>query len=157
MTERKGTPIPTADLPGLIGTEIGVSRWFTLDQARIDAFADITEDRQFIHIDPELAKQTPFGGTIAHGFLTVSLLSAMTYDAVPPLKGVTMGVNYGFDKLRFIAPVPSGSKVRGRFKLFSAEDKGSGRWLLKHEVTVEIEGLDKPALIAEWLGMQMVE
>lgn len=156
MTERKGTPIPTADLPGLIGTEIGVSRWFTLDQARIDAFADITEDRQFIHIDPELAKQTPFGGTIAHGFLTVSLLSAMTYDAVPPLEGVTMGVNYGFDKLRFIAPVPSGSSIRGRFKLLSAEDKGNGRWLLKHEVTVEIEGLEKPALIAEWLGMQMV-
>ncbi len=156
MTERKGTPIPTADLPGLIGTEIGVSRWFELDQGRIDAFAEITEDRQFIHIDPEAARATPFGGTIAHGFLTVSLLSAMTYDAVPPLEGVTMGVNYGFDKLRFIAPVPSGSKIRGRFRLLSAEDKGGGRWLLKHEVTVDIDGLEKPALIAEWLGMQMV-
>ena len=156
MTERKGTPIPTADLPGLIGTEIGVSRWFELDQGRIDAFAEITEDRQFIHIDPEAARATPFGGTIAHGFLTVSLLSAMTYDAVPPLEGVTVGVNYGFDKLRFIAPVPSGSKIRGRFRLLSAEDKGGGRWLLKHEVTVDIDGLEKPALIAEWLGMQMV-
>ena len=155
-TERKGTPIPIADLPGLIGEEIGVSRWIEIDQARIDAFADITEDRQFIHVDPEAAKATPFGGTIAHGFLTLSLLSAMSYDAVPPLEGVAMGVNYGFDKLRFLAPVMSGSRVRGRFRLLSAEDKGGGRWLLKQEVTVEIDGAEKPALIAEWLGMQVV-
>ena len=155
-TERKGTPTPVADLPGLVGQEIGVSRWIMVDQARIDAFAEITEDRQFIHIDPEAAKATPFGGTIAHGFLTLSLLSAMTYDAVPPLEGVVMGVNYGFDKLRFLAPVRAGSNVRGRFRLLSVEDKGGGRWLLKHEVTVEIEGADKPALIAEWLGMQVV-
>ena len=145
-----------SDLQSLIGTEIGVSRWILVDQARIDAFAEITEDRQFIHIDPDAAAQTPFGGTIAHGFLTLSLLSAMTYDAVPPLEGVVMGVNYGFDKLRFLAPVPTGSNVRGRFKLLSIEDKGGGRWLLKHEVTVEIEGAGKPALIAEWLGMQVV-
>jgi acyl dehydratase len=145
-----------ADLADLIGTELGVSRWFEIDQARIDAFAEITEDRQFIHVDPEAAKATPFGGTIAHGFLTLSLASAMTYDAVPPLEGVVMGVNYGFDKLRFLAPVPVGSRIRGRFRLLSAEDKGNGRWLLKHELTVEIEGSEKPALIAEWLGMQMV-
>lgn len=150
------TPTPVARLPELIGQEVGVSRWIEVDQARIDAFADITEDRQFIHIDPERARATPFGGTIAHGFLTLSLASAMSYDAVPPLEGVVMGVNYGFDKLRFLAPVPAGSRVRGRFKLLSAEDKGGGRWLLKHELTVEIEGGDKPALIAEWLGMQMV-
>jgi acyl dehydratase len=150
------TPTPVARLPELIGQEVGVSRWIEVDQARIDAFADITEDRQFIHIDPERARATPFGGTIAHGFLTLSLASAMSYDAVPPLEGVVMGVNYGFDKLRFLAPVPAGSRVRGRFKLVSAEDKGGGRWLLKHELTVEIEGGDKPALIAEWLGMQMV-
>ena len=155
-TERQGLPTPVADLPGLIGQEVGVSRWITVDQARIDAFAEITEDRQFIHIDPVAAAQTPFGGTIAHGFLTLSLMSAMTYDAVPPLRGVVMGVNYGFDKLRFLAPVPAGSNIRGRFKLLSAEDKGGGRWLLKHEVTVEIEGAEKPALIAEWLGMQVV-
>ena len=111
MTERKGLPTPVADLAGLIGQEIGVSRWITVDQARIDAFAEITEDRQFIHIDPVAAAHTPFGGTIAHGFLTLSLLSAMTYDAVPPLEGVVMGVNYGFDKLRFLAPVPAGSVV----------------------------------------------
>ena len=155
-TERKGTPTPVADLAGKVGTEVGVSRWITVDQARIDAFAGITEDRQFIHIDPEAAAATPFGGTIAHGFLTLSLLSAMTHDAVPPLEGVTMGINYGFDKLRFLAPVPAGSQVRGRFKLLSAEDKGGGRWLIKHEVTVEIDGADKPALVAEWLGMQVV-
>jgi len=150
----------TSDLQSLIGTEIGVSKWILVDQARIDAFAEITEDRQFIHIDPVAAKQTPFGGTIAHGFLTLSLASAMSYDAVRPLDGVMMGVNYGFDKLRFLAPVPAGSRIRGRFKLLSAEDKGAAggvtRWLLKHELTVEIEGADKPALIAEWLGMQMV-
>ena len=149
------------DLPSLIGQEVGVSRWITVDQARIDAFARITEDEQFIHVDPEAAKATPFGGTIAHGFLTLSLASAMSYDALAPLDGVVMGVNYGFDKLRFLAPVPAGSKVRGRFKLLSAEAKGADdgvtRWLLKHELTVEIDGGDKPALIAEWLTMQVVK
>lgn len=146
----------TDELQDLIGREVGVSKWFEVTQARIDAFADCTEDRQFIHVDPEAAKATPFGGTIAHGFLTLSLASAMSYDAVSPLDGVVMGVNYGFDKLRFLAPVPAGSRVRGRFKLLSAEDRGGGRWLLKHELTVEIEGGEKPALMAEWLGMQMV-
>jgi len=150
-----------SDLPSLIGQEVGVSRWIEVDQARIDAFARITEDEQFIHVDPERAATTPFGGTIAHGFLTLSLASAMSYDAVPPLDGMVMGVNYGFDKLRFLAPVRAGSRVRGRFRLLSAEDKGSQdgvtRWLLKHELTVEIEDADKPALIAEWLGMQMAK
>lgn len=150
-----------SDLLSLIGQEVGVSRWITVDQARIDAFARTTEDEQFIHVDPERARATPFGGTIAHGFLTLSLASAMSYDALAPLDGVVMGVNYGFDKLRFLAPVPAGSKVRGRFKLLSAEAKGADdgvtRWLLKHELTVEIEGADKPALIAEWLTMQMAK
>ena len=154
------TPVAPSALSGLIGTEVGVSDWITVDQARIDAFADITEDRQFIHVDPEAAKATPFGGTIAHGFLTLSLLSRMSFDGVAPLEGVVMGVNYGFDKVRFLAPVPSGARVRARFKLLGADDKGANggvaRWLLKHEVTVEIEGGDKPALIAEWLGMQVV-
>ena len=143
-------------LQGLIGQEVGVSRWIEVSQARIDAFADCTEDHQFIHVDPEAARATPFGGTIAHGFLTLSLASAMSYDAVRPLDGVVMGVNSGFDKLRFLAPVPAGSRIRGRFRLLAADDKGQGRWLLKHELTVEIEGGDKPALIAEWLGMQMI-
>lgn len=146
-----------SELQGLIGQEVGLSKWFDVTQARIDAFADCTEDHQFIHVDPEAAKATPFGGTIAHGFLTLSLASAMSYDAVAPLDGVVMGVNYGFDKLRFLAPVPAGSRIRGRFKLLSADDRGDGRWLLKHELTVEVEGGDKPALIAEWLGMQMTQ
>lgn len=145
-----------SELQYLIGTEVGVSSWIEIDQARIDAFAEVTNDHQFIHVNPDLARQTPFGTTIAHGFLTLSLASGMSYEAVAPLEGVVMGVNYGFDKLRFLAPVPVNSKVRGRFKLLSAEDKGGGRWLIKHELTVEIEGGDKPALIAEWLGMQIV-
>ncbi|WEK57849.1 MAG: MaoC family dehydratase [Candidatus Brevundimonas phytovorans] len=147
-----------SDLQSLVGQEVGLSRWITIDQARIDAFAKITEDEQFIHVDPERARATPFGGTIAHGFLTLSLASAMA-EAVAPLDGVVMGVNYGFDKLRFLAPVPAGSRVRGRFILMSAENKGVQdgvtRWLLKHALTVEIEGGDKPALMAEWLSMQM--
>ena len=148
--------ITTAELLDRIGQEVGVSDWIEIDQARIDAFADCTEDHQFIHVDPVAAAQTPFGGTIAHGFLTLSLMSQMSYQAAPVLEGVAMGVNYGFDKLRFLTPVRSGSKVRGRFRLVGAEDKGGGRWLIKHEVTVEIDGADKPALIAEWLGMQIV-
>ena len=135
-------------LQGLIGQEVGVSRWIEVSQARIDAFADCTEDHQFIHVDPEAARATPFGGTIAHGFLTLSLASAMSYDAVRPLDGVVMGVNYGFDKLRLLAPVPAGSRIRGRFRLLAADDKGQGRWLLTSENTVEIEGQAKPALVA---------
>lgn len=153
--------MPSAsELPSLVGTEIGVSRWIEIDQDRINAFAKLTEDEQFIHVDPDMAKHTPFGGTVAHGFLTLSLASAMAYDAVPTLDGVMMGVNYGFDRLRFLAPVRSGKKVRGRFVLKNAENKGSDgmttRWLLTHELTVEIEGEEKPALIADWLSMQMV-
>ena len=150
------TVMTTSELQSRVGQQVGVSRWFEVSQARIDAFADCTEDRQFIHVDPEAAQTTPFGGTIAHGFLTLSLASAMSYDAVAPLKGAVMGINYGFDRLRFLAPVRAGSRVRGRFRLLSAEDRGAGRWLLKHEITVEIEGDDKPALITEWLGMQVM-
>lgn len=155
-TERTGVPIPVETLPTLVGQEIGVSRWFQIDQTRINDFAEVTEDRQYIHVDPEAAGQTPFGGPIAHGFLTLSLASAMSYDAVPPLKGVSMGINYGFDRLRFLAAVPAGARVRGRFRLLSAEAKGDARWLLKHELIVEIEGGEKPALIAEWLSMQVL-
>ena len=144
------------ELQTRVGQNIGTSEWVLVDQDMINKFADATGDHQWIHIDEEKAKLTPFGGTIAHGFLTLSLASAMSYDAVRPLDGVVMGVNYGFDKLRFLAPVPAGSRIRGRFRLLAADDKGQGRWLLKHELTVEIEGGDKPALIAEWLGMQMI-
>lgn len=134
------------------GREIGLSRWFKIDQARIDNFAELVEDRQFIHLDAGRARsQTPFGGTVAHGFLTMSLLSAMLYDAVPEVKGQTMGVNYGFDRLRFLAPVPAGSKVRGRFSLISAEEQRGGELTLKFSISIEIEGAEKPALAAEWL------
>ena len=142
-----------SELQGLIGQEVGVSRWFEVTQARIDVFADCTEDRQFIHVDPERARATPFGGTIAHGFLTLSLASAMSYDAVAPLEGVAMGVNYGFDKLRFLSPVKSGSRVRGRFVLAEATLRKPGELLSRTNVTVEIEGETKPDLVADWLGL----
>ena len=140
----------------LVGKETGVSDWITIDQERINAFADVTEDHQFIHIDPEAARATPFGTTIAHGFLSLSMLSKLAAGSVIVLEGVKMGVNYGFDKVRFAAPVKSGKRVRGRFTLMSADQKITGLWTLKYAVTVEIEGEDKPALVAEWLTMQFV-
>ena len=135
------------------GSEVGVSSWLKVDQGRIEAFADATEDRQFIHVDPDAAARTPFGGTIAHGFLTLSLLSRMAAEATLVPEGLKMAVNYGFDRIRFLAPVRSGSQVRGRFTLDSIEEKAPGQWLLRHAVTVEIEGEDKPALTAQWLGL----
>ena len=148
---------PLAEVRQHIGQEIGVSDWFTLDQSTIDGFADLTHDHYFIHVDPERAKaQTPFGGSIAHGFLTMSLLAPMAYQAVPRIAEAKMGVNYGFNRLRFMAPVPAGSRVRGRFKLKQIDDKGEGKLEITHEVTVEIEGQPKPALVAEWLGMTFV-
>lgn len=137
-------------LDDLVGTEVGVSRWFVLDQARIDAFAAVCEDGQFIHTDPARAARTPFGGTVAHGFLTLSLLSAMAYDAQPPTPGMAMSVNYGFDRVRFVSPVPSGSRVRGRFTL-AAADRTGAEITLRWAATVEIEGHDKPALVADWI------
>jgi acyl dehydratase len=141
------------EIKASVGSEIGVSDWILIDQARIDAFAEVTEDRQFIHVDPKAAAQTPFGGTVAHGFLTLSLLSRMAADVMLRPEGLKMGVNYGFEKIRFIAPVRSGRRVRGRFTLASAEEKRPGQWQFLHQVIVEIEGEDKPALIADWIGM----
>jgi len=135
------------------GTEVGVSSWLSIDQARIDEFADATDDHQFIHVDPEAAAKTQFGGTIAHGFLTLSLLSRMAADAMLVPEGVKLAVNYGFDRVRFLAPVKSGKRVRGRFTLDSIEEKAPGQWLLRHTVTVEIEDEGKPALTAQWLGL----
>jgi len=139
-----------------VGEEVGVSDWILIDQARIDAFAEITEDPQFIHIDPARAAGTPFGGTIAHGFLTLSLLSRMAADAMLRPEAVKMGVNYGFEKVRFLAPVRAGKRVRGRFALASFEEKRPGQFQFTHHITVEIEGEDKPALIADWIGMIFV-
>jgi len=136
-----------------VGGEVGVSSWLTIGQDRINTFADATEDRQFIHVDPEAAARTPFGGTIAHGFLTLSLLSRMAAEATFVPDSLQMAVNYGFDRIRFLAPVRSGKRVRGRFALDSIEEKAPGQWLMRHIVTVEIEGEDKPALTAVWLGL----
>jgi acyl dehydratase len=141
------------DIRASIGAEIGVSEWILVDQSRIDAFADTTEDRQFIHIDPAAAAQTAFGGTIAHGFLSLSLLSRMAADVMQVPDNTLMAVNYGLDRVRFIAPVRSGSRVRGRFVLDAVDDKAPGQLLLRHTVTVEIENHDKPALTAQWLGL----
>ncbi len=141
------------DIRSRIGTEIGVSDWITVDQQRIDAFAETTEDRQFIHLDPIAAAQTPFGGTIAHGFLSLSLLSRMAADVMQVPDSTLMAVNYGLDRVRFIAPVRAGCRVRGRFVLDAVEDKAPGQLLLRHTVTVEIEHHTKPALTAQWLGL----
>jgi acyl dehydratase len=139
-----------------IGTEVGVSSWITIDQARIDAFADVTEEWQFIHVDAEAAARTPFGGTIAHGFLTLSMISKMGAEVMLVPDGTKLVINYGLDRVRFLAPVRSGSRVRGRFTLDSLEEKAPGQWLLRHLVTVEIEGEDKPALSAAWLSLMVV-
>ena len=144
------------DIRARVGSEIGASDWITVDQDRIDRFAEATEDRQFIHVDPEAAKRTPFGGTIAHGFLSLSLLSRMATDVMLAPDTLKMGVNYGLDRVRFIAPVRSGSRVRGRFTLDSAEDKAPGQLLVRHTVTVEIEDGAKPALTAQWLGLLFI-
>ena len=127
-----------------------------MDQERINEFADATEDRQFIHTDPEAAARTPFGGTIGHGFLTLSMLSRMAAEAMLIPDNIKMAVNYGLDRVRFIAPVRSGKRIRGRFHLDSVDEKAPGQLLLRHTVTVEIEGEEKPALTAEWLGLLFV-
>ena len=150
-------PLASLDeIRGWVGKEVGVSAWIDVDQPRIDAFAEATEDRQFIHVDPEAAAKTPFGGTVAHGFLSLSLLSRMGAEAMLLPNGLKMAVNYGLDRVRFVAPVRAGSQVRGRFRLDSVEEKAPGQMLLRHTVTVEIEGEDKPALTAEWLGLMFV-
>ena len=141
----------------MVGQDLGVSAWHLVDQTRIDVFAEATEDHQFIHVDPEKARVTPFGTTIAHGFLTASLLSVFAYEALPKLSGVAMGVNYGFDKLRFVSPVRSGSRVRGHFKLTDARLRAPKELVTRVAVSVEIEGEAKPALVADWLAMTFFE
>ena len=147
---------PLAEIRNRIGSEVGVSSWLKMDQQRINEFADATEDRQFIHTDPEAAARTPFGGTIGHGFLTLSMLSRMAAEAMLVPDSIKMAVNYGLDRVRFIAPVRSGKRIRGRFRLDSVDEKAPGQLLLRHTVTVEIEGEEKPALTAEWLGLLFV-
>lgn len=151
MDMPKQPALTLAEYQARIGTELGRSDWLTIDQGMIDQFADLTGDHQFIHVDPARAAEGPFGGTVAHGFLTLSLLGALGMQMVPPLAGAAMIINYGFDKLRFITPVRSGRRIRGILSLLSVEAKGPAQWLVRYAVTVEVEGADKPALAAEWL------
>lgn len=138
----------------LIGNEVGVSNWIMVDQPMIDAFAKVTHDEQWIHVDPvRAAAETPFGGTIAHGFLTLSLASRFVYDCFPMLPGQTMGINYGFNKLRFLSPVRAGSRLRGRFLLTDVTKRNATDLLRENTLTIEIEGQETPALVAQWLGM----
>ena len=152
-----GTPVPPSHLGDLIGAETGVSDWITVDQARIDAFAACTEDFQFIHVDPLQAKEKAgFDGTIAHGFLVLSLLSNFALEAAIALEGARVSINYGFEKLRFLTPVASGSRVRGRFVLADAVERKPDQWLLSYDVTVEIEDQSKPAIVARWITLQIL-
>jgi len=148
--------MPVASLDEIrakVGQPVGVSGWIEVGQDRITAFADATDDHQFIHVDPVLAAQTPFGGTIAHGFLSLSLLSRMAADVMLVPDTTRMAVNYGLDRVRFIAPVKAGKRVRGHFTLDGVDDKAPGQILIRQTVSVEIEGEDKPALTAQWLGL----
>jgi acyl dehydratase len=147
-------PIATLEeIHARIGTEIGTSDWVTIDQKRINEFADVTEDRQFIHVDPNSAKETMFGGTVAHGFLSLSLLSRFAADVMLVPDNMKMAVNYGFDRIRFLAPVPAGARVRGIFTLTNVEEKSLGQLLMHHNVMVDIDVTEKPALTADWLSL----
>ena len=145
------------EMKELVGKPLGTSEWVLVDQEMINKFADATGDHQFIHIDEEKAKLTPFGGTIAHGFLTLSLFPMlMAKSDCPRPAAVKMGVNYGGNKVRFLAPVRSGKRVRGHFKLLELDEKRPGQWQQTLEFTVEIEGEEKPALMAEWISQFFV-
>ena len=137
-----------------VGKTLGTSGWVEISQQRIDAFADLTEDWQEIHLDPEAAARAGFEGPVAHGFLTLSMLSAMSYQVLPKMEGETSSINYGFDRIRFIAPVVTGQRLRGHFTLSEAQPRGTGL-MLRFAVTVEIEGLEKPALTADWLCLYL--
>lgn len=147
-----------ATIQPLIGTEVGISNWITVDQEMIDQFAKTTHDLQWIHIDPERAAvETPFGGTIAHGFLTMSLGSRFAYDCFAPMDGQVMSINYGMNKMRFLNPVRAGARVRGRFTLKDAQPRKGNELLRTNILTVEIDGEDTPALVAEWLGLAIFD
>lgn len=140
-----------------IGLQAEPTQWHQVTQQQINQFADCTLDHQFIHIDPEAAKKTPFGGTIAHGFLSLSMLSHFAESFSTVIDGFYMGINSGFDKVRFIHPVAVNSKIRAHAKLLDIEETKPGQFRTKTEVTIEIEGVEKPALVAEWIGIQMVK
>ena len=136
-----------------VGADFGVTDWMLIDQPMVNTFAKLTQDEYFIHVDPErAARETPYGGTIVHGFFTLSMLAQMGYQACPAVEGTKSGVNYGFNRLRFVSPVKTGSRVRGHFKLKSFEVDPGKRWTATWDVSVEIEGEGKPAIVAEWLN-----
>jgi acyl dehydratase len=145
-----------ATMRSRIGQELGLSEWLAIDQSMIDRFADLTGDHQWIHVDREAAARTPFGGTIAHGFLVLSMFTRLAESIDLLLDGVQMGMNYGFDKVRMTQPVRSGKRIRGRFVLKDFVERGPGQWLSTLAVSVEIEGEAKPAIVAEWLSLQFV-
>lgn len=141
-----------------IGTELGVSDWLEVTQEDVNTFADVTRDHQFIHVDPKAAAKTPFGGPIAHGFFTLSMITHFAETGASfQLEGTKMGVNYGCNKVRFLSPVRVGSRIRGKATLVAAEEKAPGQYLFTTSMEVEIEGVEKPALIAEWLGMMFTD
>jgi acyl dehydratase len=148
--------VPVAELKDYVGKELGRSEWLTIDQERINLFAEATGDYQFIHVDPVKAAQTPFGSTIAHGFLSLSLIPKLMEDILILPEGVKMVVNYGLDSVRFIQPVKVNSRVRLKVELSDATEKKPGQWLLKATCTLEIEGSEKPAYIAESLSLCFV-
>lgn len=148
--------LSVADYKAKAGSDLGTSDWLEVTQERIDRFADATGDHQFIHVDAEKAKATPFGTTIAHGYLTLSLLSRMAADVLPGIEGTKMGVNYGLNKVRFMAPVKSGKRVRAHFRLADVSERGRGILQTTTNVTVEIEGEEKSALVAEWITLAYV-
>lgn len=153
------TPPETSTLQTLteqIGATLGTSEWFLVDQSRVDAFADVTLDHQYVHVDPQRAKATPFGGTIAHGLLTLSLIVHLCLDFVPKLAGTKLLLNYGFDKVRFVSPVRVGSRIRAQAKLAGVTERAPGQVLIALEVTVEVEHQEKPALVAEWLSLHVL-
>lgn len=149
--------IKVAELPSMVGKELEPSPWLEITQERVNQFADATNDHQFIHVDLEKAKQTPFGGTIAHGFLSLSLLSYLNAQTAIVPEGLVMGINYGSDKVRFLAPVSVGKRIRSRQKILEVTEKKPGQWLIKTDVSVEIDGEETPALVAEILSMYIVQ
>lgn len=149
-------PVTRARLDELVGQALGTSEWLGIDQRRIDAFADVTEDHQFVHVDPVRAAATPFGGTIAHGLLTLSLIVKLCWDFVPQVQGTKLLLNYGFDKVRFVAPVKVGSRIRAHARLIGVTERKSGQLLVNMGVEIEIEHESKPALVAEWLSLHVL-
>jgi len=150
--------VTVEEIPAMVGSEVGRSEWRAITQDMINSFADATDDHQWIHLDPErAAAETPYGGTIAHGFLTLSMLSTFAFEALPTVEGSVMGINYGFEQIRFMAPVKTGGRIRAIFILSDADIRPSGRILATYDVKLEIENSLKPALTAVWKTLSILE